>query len=153
MNLKTMLVVTAVLDLLLGIVLILIPGPATALMGLQIGPVGQSLLRLAGCAILALGLLVYQLRGVTDPAVRRALLRSLFTGNLIATLLALIGQVFMLLNPAIVALVEDKIGSMPKGGLLVVVFVVLLVMTLGYAFLLFGNRAGARQASQQPARP
>ncbi len=153
MNLKTMLVVTAVLDLLLGIVLILIPGPATALTGLQIGPVGQSLLRLAGCAILALGLLVYQLRGVTDPAVRRALLRSLFTGNLIATLLALIGQVFMLLNPAIVALVEDKIGSMPKGGLLVVVFVVLLVMTLGYAFLLFGNRAGARQASQQPARP
>lgn len=148
MNLKTMLILTAILDLLVGIALVLVPGPATALFGLQIGPVGQSLLRLLGCAMLALGLLVYQLRGATDPQVSRAVLRSLFTGSLVATLLALVGQVFLLLNTAMVAMVEDIIGPMPKGGLLLVVFIVLLVMTLGYALLLFGKKAGAGLAGK-----
>lgn len=151
MNLKTMLFVTAILDLLVGIVLVLVPGQSTALMGLQIGPVGQSLVRMLGCAMLTLGLLAYQLRNVADPLVSRALLRSLFTGSLVATLLALIGQVFMVLDTALVALVEGMIGPMPKGGLLIVVFVVLLVMTLGYAFLLFGRKESARRATQQPA--
>ncbi len=146
MNVKLVLIVNAVFDLLAGIALVLIPGLATSLLGLQIGPVGLGLARLLGCALITLGMLSYRMRDMKDPLVIRALLLSLFTGTLIATLLALVGQVFMLLDTALVSLVESKISPVLKGGLPVsIVLVILLIMTISYAYLLFTGKAPARQ--------
>jgi hypothetical protein len=151
MNLKFMLIVTAVLDLLIGIAFILVPGPATGLLGLQLGPVGQSLIRLLGCGMLSLGMITYQLRNVNNPQVVRALLRSLFTGSLVATVIMLFGQAFLFLNSALVAMLEKYIGPMPKGGLLILVFLVLLIMTVVYGILLSKSKVKVAKTSQQPA--
>ncbi len=124
----------------------LVPALATSLLGFQIGPVGQSLARLLGCGLISLGMLTYRLRSVDDRQVVRAVLASLFTGTLIAALVTLVGQVFMLLDPALVNVIESTIGSMPKGGAPVwVLLVVLLGMTGGYAYLLSATKAPVRK--------
>ena len=142
MNVKLLFVVNAVLDLLAGVALVLIPGLATSLMGWQIGPVGLGLARLLGAGLIALGFLLLALRKVTDAGVLRAALRGLFIGNLVALLLTLLGQVFMLLDPALVALVQKPIGPMPVGNVQALVLLVLfLLLTLGYGLLAFKRSA------------
>jgi hypothetical protein len=154
MNTKTLLIASAALALLVGIALVIVPGPATGLLGWQIGPVGLGLARLLGCALIAFGMLLYRLRKVEDPAVERAVLASLFTGHLLAAILALAGQIFIGLNPAIVALIENTTGPIPKGGgLYLVVVLVLLVLAGTYGYLHFSRRASFRktQRSGSPA--
>ncbi|RPI31736.1 MAG: hypothetical protein EHM70_10815 [Chloroflexota bacterium] len=149
MNAKTMFLINAVLDLLSGIALVLVPALATSLLGLQLGPVGQALARFLGCALITLGLLTFLLRDLKDPAVLRAILLSLFAGSLVATLLALVGQVFMLLDSTISALLQTKVGPVLMGGApILVLFLVLLAMTMGYGFLLFKQRAPAPRAAK-----
>jgi hypothetical protein len=154
MNKKVLLIVNGVLALVSGIALVLIPGLATTLLGLQIGPVGLGLTRAMGAALVTLGIFLWMLRKTEDPVVQRALFMSLFVGNLLASVVMLLGQVFMLLPSALLAPIQKITGPMFMGGIpVLVIFLISLAFTVVYAVVLFGRKsAGAKQPklSQKP---
>jgi hypothetical protein len=149
MNKKVLWIVNSVLALVSGIALVLVPGLATSLLGLQIGPVGLGLSRVLGAALITLGILLWMLRKAEDPLVVRALLTALFVGNLVAALMTLLGQLFLLVDSALIAPIQSIIGPVLMGAVqTLVIFLISLAFTVIYGVLLFGRKGPA--AAKQP---
>ena len=74
---NTLLLVALVVEALAALAFIAMPGPALAPLGVALDPVGTSMARLFGAAVLGLTVLLWHAWSSTDPALKRVTVRTL----------------------------------------------------------------------------
>jgi len=74
---NTLLLVALVVEALAALAFIAMPGPALAPLGVALDPVGTSMARLFGAAVLGLTVLLWHAWSSTDPVLKRVTLRTL----------------------------------------------------------------------------
>ena len=107
MNLKTLMIIKAVVCLSLGLLLLLAPGFTFSLFGASINDAGAFPAREYGAALIGTLLLTWYARNAAESQARRAIILDLFVYDAIGVVITLIAQLsgmFNLLGWGIVAI-------------------------------------------------
>ncbi len=111
------LAVKAVISLVFGILLALVPVALMSVFGATLDPTGAVMGRFVGATLIGIGLICWFARTAADSELREAILLSLFIGDAIGFLAALMGQL------------SNLMGAL---GWIVVLIWLLLALGLGY---------------------
>lgn len=120
MKLKTLLIMTTVVVLVYGIVLVLSPSTMLSLHGVPEEAGAKLLGQFFGTQLIAIGLVTWFARDVTDPAAQRAIILAMIISDAIGFVVAVVGTVNGPMN---------AVGWSAAG--------VYLVMGLGYVYFQF----------------
>jgi hypothetical protein len=119
-NLRNLLVVSAVIGAVFGLAFLVASGPFAAIYGITLDKPGMLLAQLFGAALIAFAVLNWFARNVTDPEARQAVVLANLTGDVIGFVVILIGQLVGIAN---------SLGWSSVG--------VYLLLTLGFAYIQF----------------
>jgi len=123
MKLKTWMAVKAIVCIVFGLCLVILPGSLMDLYGASLGEGGIYMTRLLGQAFILLGLLLWLVRSTEEAAIRRAFALAVLVGDLIGFVITLQGQFA---------------GSVNALGWTTVIIYLVFTLAFGY-FLLPGN--------------
>lgn len=123
MSLKTLFVITSIIALIFGILFVLIPWQVYSFYGIEANAPLNYMGGLFGAALIAVGLISYGGRNITEPDALKVITLSFFIGDGIGFIIALIGQ----LNGVVNAL----------GWLTVVIY---LLLSLGFGYFRFSKK-------------
>lgn len=98
MRTRTLLTVTAILMLAFGVGFVLLPETVFSVYGVFLDPGGLMLARVAGAAILALGVLAWLARNSSVPEVNRVAVIALFCFFAVKSLVTLLAQLSGVFN-------------------------------------------------------
>lgn len=122
MRLKTFFIINAVVMLCQGAYAMLLPAIVLSQYGVSNGPVESYMAQYAGLGTFIMGMLAFFCINIKDITAQRAVVRTLFSANVIGVFLSVAG------------LISGVIGAI---GWVVVIFY--LFFALGYAYLLFAK--------------
>jgi uncharacterized protein YjeT (DUF2065 family) len=123
MKLNTMMVFKSIVCIITGIIFLIFPGQWLWLLNADLNSLsGTFMARLFGATFVLVGLLMGMARDVSDPAMRRAIILSVFVGDGLALIVSLIAQLSGVMNPF--------------GWGIVIVYALL---TLGFGYLQFAK--------------
>ncbi len=100
MKLKHLFTINAVISLLYGLGEVLTPAAMLTTYGFPTGPVEKLLAQYFGMALLGLGMLIWTMRNISDPKLRRGSMISLLLSNLVGVVLALTGTLGGIMSPS-----------------------------------------------------
>jgi len=120
MKLSYLLIFNAIVALVYGISLVLIPATVAELHGITPSPGTNLVGQFFGVTLIGIGLLVWFARNVTDPVARRAIILAQLVATVVGVIVALLGTLSGVMNVV--------------GWLAVVIY---LVLALGYAYFQF----------------
>lgn len=123
MSLKTLFIITSIIAFVFGVLFVIIPTPLYSLYGIESNMVLNYMGELFGAALIALGLISWLSRNITNPEALKAVTLSFFIADGIGFIIALIGQ----LNNVVNAL----------GWLTVVIY---LLLSLGFGYFRFSKQ-------------
>ena len=92
MKLGTLITFKSIVCMLTGVIFLFFPGQWLYLLRVDLDSAGTFMARLFGAAFILIGLFLWMIREVTDPTTRRAVTLSVFVGDTIALVVALIAQ-------------------------------------------------------------
>lgn len=98
MKLNTLLVTTAVIAVIFGLVFLFAPEKSVALYGVALGPGGAVMTRFFGATLLGFAVLTWLARNETGSATRKAVIPALIVTNVAGFVVALAGQLSGLVN-------------------------------------------------------
>jgi hypothetical protein len=98
MQVKSLLIITAILGFIFGLGYLLFPGQLLAFFGLEVSEAANFAARFMGGAVFGYGILAWSARNAEGSATRRAIKLALFFTFLIGFILTLIGQLSGYLN-------------------------------------------------------
>lgn len=98
MRLRTLLLIGGLLGLVFGLGFLLAPRPVLALYGVTADPTVVLMSRFFGAALVQIGLILFLIRDVGDPATQRGVVIGSFLGSLAGLVVALTGQFWDLVN-------------------------------------------------------
>jgi uncharacterized membrane protein YfcA len=98
MTLKNWMSVKAVICILFGIGLLILPGPLLSLYGTSLDDAGLYMSRLFGQAFVLIAILLWFARNTTEPGTQRAFALAVFVGDAIGFVVTLIAQLSGLTN-------------------------------------------------------
>ena len=122
MKLKVLLIITAIVSIVFGVVFVFIPAQLYSLYGIESGAGLNYMGQLFGAALIALGLISWQSRNATDSDARKAIILAFFIADGIGFVVALIGQL------------NEVVGSL--GWLTVAIY---FLLALGFAYFQFSK--------------
>jgi hypothetical protein len=122
-SLKTLFIITSIIAFVFGVLFVIIPTPLYSLYGIESNMVLNYMGELFGAALIALGLISWLSRNITNPEALKAVTLSFFIADGIGFIIALIGQ----LNNVVNAL----------GWLTVVIY---LLLSLGFGYFRFSKQ-------------
>ena len=120
MRFSNLMVIKAIVCLVFGILLVLVPGPLLSLYGITVGAGGIFMARVYGASLLGNLMLSWFARNAADSEARRAIILDLFVYDAVGFVVALLAQLSGLMNPL--------------GWALVVIY---LFFTLGFGYFQF----------------
>jgi len=123
MTFKTLLILKAMVCLVFGIFLLVLPGWLFGMLGATLGPAGTFAAREYGAALFGILILTWLARNTGDRIARRAILLQLLVYDAIGFLVTLL------------AVLSGSLNSLGWG-----IVVVYLFFTLGPAYVLIGNK-------------
>ena len=123
MSLKTLFIITSIIAFVFGVLFVIIPTPLYSLYGIESNMVLNYMGELFGAALIAVGLISWLSRNITNPEALKAVTISFFIADGIGFIIALIGQ----LNNVVNAL----------GWLTVVIY---LLLSLGFGYFRFSKQ-------------
>lgn len=123
MSLKTLFIITSIIAFVFGVLFVIIPTPLYSLYGIESNMVLNYMGELFGAALIAVGLISWLSRNITNPEALKAVTLSFFIADGIGFIIALIGQ----LNNVVNAL----------GWLTVVIY---LLLSLGFGYFRFSKQ-------------
>jgi hypothetical protein len=97
-KLKHLLSVSAVVQLPFGLGAVLAPNAFLSLFGATLNPAGVLMMQFGGAWLIGLGLLAWLIRDVDEPETRRSLVTALLVMYVVASAVALLGQLAGALN-------------------------------------------------------
>jgi len=130
MNFRIMFILNAFVSVLLGAVFLFVPGRALNLFGTETFVATLLVSRLFGTAMLALGLLLWFAKDITEEAVQRGMGIALLVGSVAGLVVTIVG---MFASHAVIR---------SNGWIAMLVYVLL---GLGYAYLVFSKQELAVQ--------
>jgi len=130
MNFRIMFILNAFVSVLLGAVFLFVPGRALNLFGTETFVATLLVSRLFGTAMLALGLLLWFAKDITEEAVQRGMGIALLVGSVAGLVVTIVG---MFASNAVIR---------SNGWIAMLVYVLL---GLGYAYLVFSKQELAVQ--------
>lgn len=92
MNLRTMFTINAIVAVLIGLALLLIPGSYTELYDVQLDDAGLFMARLLGSVFLMTAIVAWQSRFAEDSLARQAIVQGYFAGFALSFVVSLVGQ-------------------------------------------------------------
>lgn len=98
MRLNTLLLIAGLLALVFGLGFLLVPAALAPIYGLEVSPTTVLMSRFFGAALVQVGLILYLVRDVQEPAVRRSLVVAGIVGSLAGLAVALMGQLNGVVN-------------------------------------------------------
>jgi len=98
MTLRNWMSVKAVICVLFGVGFVILPGTLLSLYGISLDEAGIFITRLFGQAFILLGLLLWLARNTTEPSTQRAFALSVFVGDAIGFVVALVAQLSGIVN-------------------------------------------------------
>jgi hypothetical protein len=119
MKFSTVMVIKAIVCLVFGFLLVLVPGTLLSVLGITVGPGGIFMARLYGAALFGNLMLSWFARNAAESSARRAITLDLFVYDAIGFVVALAAQLCALMNQL--------------GWFIVVVY---LFFTLGFGYCL-----------------
>jgi hypothetical protein len=119
MKFSTVMVIKAIVCLVFGFLLVLVPGTLLSILGITVGPGGIFIARLYGASLFGNLMLSWFARNAAESSARRAIILDLFVYDAIGFVVALAAQLCALMNPL--------------GWFIVVVY---LFFTLGFGYCL-----------------
>jgi hypothetical protein len=125
MKLSTLLVITAVVALIFGILFVLVPATVLSIYGVAQGPAEAMMAQYFGTSLIFAGLVAWLMRKVTDVSAQRAVVLGFLITDVLGVIISLIGTLS---------------GTMNSVGWTVVVLYLLLA--IGFASFQFKNPAG-----------
>ncbi len=120
MKLSNLLVVNAIVALVYGISFVLVPATVLSLYGMTQGPSAALAGQFFGVALIAIGLLTWFARSVTDSDAQRAIILALLISDVIGVIVSVLGTVSGVMN---------AVGWSAVG--------IYLLLALGYAYFQF----------------
>ncbi len=126
MNLKTLMLITAVVGIVYGLGFLVAPVMTLSFYGVSTDAAGAYLARFFGATLVSFALVIWSLRSVSEPDAVRLIVWALFVSFALGSVLALWGQLTGLMNAF--------------GWIGVVLFPLIM---LGYAYFLFARRGAA----------
>jgi NAD/NADP transhydrogenase beta subunit len=120
MKLSNLLVINAIVALVYGISFVLVPATVLSLYGMTQGPSAALAGQFFGVALIAIGLLTWFARSVTDSDAQRAFILALLISDVIGVIVAVLGTVSGVMN---------AVGWSAVG--------IYLLLALGYAYFQF----------------
>lgn len=124
MSLKTLFVITSIIAFIFGILFVLIPWFVYSLYGIEANMALNYMGALFGAALIAVGLISYGGRNITNPDALKVITLSFFIGDGIGFIIALVGQLNGIVNPL--------------GWLTVVIY---LFLSIGFAYFRFSKKS------------
>jgi hypothetical protein len=119
MKFGTVMVIKAVVCLVFGLLLVVVPGALLSFLGITVGPGGIFIARLYGASLFGNLMLSWYGRNLAETSARRTIALDLFVYDAIGFVVALLAQLSSLMNPL--------------GWFIVLVY---LFFTLGYGYQL-----------------
>ena len=98
MKFQTLLTINAVVALVYGIAFVLVPSTVLSIYGITTGPGELIMSQFFGVALIALGLLTWLIRAVTDASAQRAVVLSALIADIIGVIVALMGTLSGVMN-------------------------------------------------------
>lgn len=98
MKLSNLLVVSAVIAAIFGVLLVVASGPLLAIYGMTVDKTGTVVAQLFGAVLLGFAVLNWFARNVTDPEARRAVVLGNLTGDVVGFVVILLGQLAGIAN-------------------------------------------------------
>lgn len=98
MRLKTLMVINAVVATVFGIAFVILPKQIMSLYGVEVTPILQFVGQLFGAELCLIAVLTWSARNATDSEATKAIVLALFVGDIIAFVVALIGQLGQVVN-------------------------------------------------------
>lgn len=98
MSLKTLFIITSVIAFLFGILFVIIPTPMYSLYGIESNLMLNYMGELFGAALIAIGLISWQSRNITDVNALKVITLSFFIADVIGFIIALVGQLNNVVN-------------------------------------------------------
>ena len=124
MSLKTLFIITSIIAFVFGVLFVIIPTPLYSLYGIESNMVLNLMGELFGATLIAVGLISWLSRNITNPEALKAVTLSFFIADGIGFIIALVGQ----LNNVVNAL----------GWLTVVIY---LLLSLGFGYFRFSKQS------------
>jgi hypothetical protein len=134
MRVRSLFILNAVLAFGFGVGFLLLPGTMVTLYGMEPIPSANLLGQLFGVELIAVGLLCWFVRGISDPAAQRAIMLALLIADVAGLVVVLIGTLSGVMN------------AVGWSGV-----VIYAVLAAGYAYFRF-TKSGVSQLSS-PAIP
>src|SRR5512136_1740310 len=91
MKFSTVVIVNAIVALVYGIALVLLPGTVLSLYGVTPGPAVNLASQLIGVEMIHIGVICWLIRGVADGAAQKALILGGLAGQVIAVIVSVMG--------------------------------------------------------------
>jgi hypothetical protein len=123
MSLKTLFIITSIIAFVFGVLFVIIPTPLYSLYGIESNMVLNYMGELFGAALIAVGLISWLSRNITNPEALKAVTLSFFIADGIGFIIALIGQINNVVNAL--------------GWLTVVIY---LLLSLGFGYFRFSKQ-------------
>jgi hypothetical protein len=120
MKLRNLFILNAVLAFGFGVGFLLLPGTMVELYGMESTQSANLLGQLFGVELIAVGLLCWFVRGISDAAALRAIMPALLIADVVGLIVVLIGTL------------SGVMGAMGWSGV-----AIYLVLSVGYAYFLF----------------
>ena len=98
MKLGTLLVISAVIGAVYGIAFVVATGPLLSLFGITLDKAGTLVAQLFGGALIALAVINWFARNVTDPEARQAVVFGNLAGDVVGFVVILLGQLAGIAN-------------------------------------------------------
>ena len=98
MNLRTLLVVAAVIGAVFGIAFVVASGPLLSIYGITLDKAGTLVAQLFGGALIALAVVNWFARNVTEPEARQAVVLGNLAGDIVGFVVILLGQLAGIAN-------------------------------------------------------
>lgn len=98
MKLSNLLVVAAVIGAVFGVAFVVASGPLLAIYGITLDKAGTLVAQLFGAALIALAVVNWFARNVTDPEGRRAVVLGNLAGDVVGFVVILLGQLSGIAN-------------------------------------------------------
>jgi hypothetical protein len=124
MKLSTLLVITAVVALIFGILFVLVPTTMLSIYGLTQGPAEALVAQYFGTSLIFAGLVAWLMRKVTDASAQRAVVLGFLITDVLGVIISLIGTLS---------------GTMNSVGWTVVI--IYLLLAIGFASIQFKKPA------------
>jgi hypothetical protein len=98
MKLNYLLVVSAAIAAVFGVVFVVVPGPVASIYGIALDKAGELVAQLFGAALIGFAVLNWLARDVTDPKGQQAVVLSNLVGDVVGLVVILIGQLSGIAN-------------------------------------------------------